>query len=115
MIYINVNICHLGAGQACPREHRDNNIHHHEMDPPSSVVSRNHDLQERPQPVFGVWSEHLEISAQFVDKTIVSKTFSWGVTNGWIKIIIIFIYLQRKKMNGFVLRDIYLLCVDDEL
>lgn len=101
MIYINVNICHLGAGQACPREHRDNNIHHHEMDPPSSVVSRNHDLQERPQPVFGVWSKNLEISAQFVDKTIASKTFSWGVTNGWIKKNH-HIYLFTKKENEWI-------------
>ena len=49
----------LGTGQTCPREHCDHDIHHHEMDPLSSIVSRDNELQERPQPVLGIWSKHL--------------------------------------------------------
>ena len=49
----------LGAGQACPGEHCDDDIHHHEMDPLSSVVPGDNDLQQRPQPVLGVRSEDL--------------------------------------------------------
>lgn len=49
----------LGAGQVCPGEHCDHNIHHHKMNSLSSIVSRHNKLQEWPQQVFSIWSENL--------------------------------------------------------
>lgn len=49
----------LGTGQACPGEHGDHDVHHHEMDSHSSVFLGDDELQQRPQPVFGVLSEDL--------------------------------------------------------